>query len=60
MINATLLLEDLDLILEGLSGSNFSVTIVSLISIFSFTILGSDLLPHWSIASIDICLSTGE
>ena len=46
MIKATLLLEDLDLILEGFSGSNFSAILVSLISIVSLTILGSDLLPH--------------
>ena len=45
MISATLSLETLALIVDGLRGSNFSATTVSLISIISLTILGFDLFP---------------
>ena len=59
IIKATLFLLDLDLIIEGLSSSSFSTNSVSSISIVILTSLGFDLLPHWSIATIFICSSTG-
>ena len=60
MINATLLLDGRILMLDGLSGSSFSATIVSSTFILIFTIFGLDLFPHWSIATIFTFSSIGE
>ena len=60
MIIAIFSFEDFVLIFDGFNGSNFSAISVSLTSIVNLTILGSDLLPHWSTASIYISLLIGE
>ena len=60
MIIAIFSFEDFVLIFDGFNGSKFSATTVSSILILILTILGFDLLPHWSIATILTCSSTGE
>ena len=60
IIRATLSLLDSVFIFDGSRVSKRSATIVSFWFIIILTNLGCDLLPYWSIAVIDICLSTGE
>ena len=58
-IIATLFGLFLTFIFDGFKVSILFTIVVSFWSIIILTIFGSDLLPHWSVAIIDICSSTG-